>query len=148
MGGGSGFPPEAGTLAAELVKRHDIPADRAAHLVDLYGTRAEEVLAFCKRRSDDRPLVEGCQVTTGEIAFLVQHEFALGLADVLLRRTPLSIRGIVSTELTCSAAAVLADELGWDEVKTTREVKTFTAELADYHGVSPEMLDQRDKRRS
>src|SRR5690606_41199661 len=95
--------------------------------------RAEEVLAFCKRRSDDRPLVEGCQITTGEIAFLVQHEFALGLADVLLRRTPLSIRGIVSTELTCSAAAVLADELGWDEVKTTREVKTFTAELADYH---------------
>lgn len=148
IGGGSGFPPEAGTLAAELVKRHDIPSDRAAHLVDLYGTRAEEVLAFCKRRSDDRPLVEGCQVTTGEIAFLVQHEFALGLADVLLRRTPLSIRGIVSTELTCSAAAVLADELGWDEVKTTREVKTFTAELADYHGVSPEMLDQRDKRRS
>ncbi|PZN48503.1 MAG: glycerol-3-phosphate dehydrogenase, partial [Proteobacteria bacterium] len=57
IGGGSGFPPEAGTLAAELVKRHDIPADRAAHLVDLYGTRAEEVLAFCKRRSDDRPLV-------------------------------------------------------------------------------------------
>lgn len=148
IGGGSGFPPEAGTLAAELVRRHDIPADRAAHLVDLYGTRAEEVLAFCRRRSDDRPLVEGCQGTTGEIAFLVQHEFALGLADVLLRRTPLSIRGIVSTELVRSAAAVLADELGWDEVKTTREVETFIAELADYHGVSPEMLDQRDKKRS
>ena len=76
------------------------------------------------------------------------NEFALGLGDVLLRRTPLSIRGIVSTELIRRVAAILADELGWDEEKTTSEVEAFTADLADYHGVSREMLDRRDKGRS
>jgi glycerol-3-phosphate dehydrogenase len=148
IGGGAGFPGKSEVLAAELAQRHGISQDRAAHLVDLYGTRAEEVLIFCAGRADDRPLAEGCQVTAGEIAFLAQHEFALGLADVLLRRTPLSIRGVVSTELIRRAAAVLAGELGWDEEKTNKEIEAFTAELADYHGVTQEMLDQRDKRRS
>ena len=148
IGGGAGFPPEPGVLGAELAGRHGIPPDRAASLLDLYGTRAEEVMIFCKGRAADQPLAQGCQVTTGEIAFLVQREFARSLGDVLLRRTPLSIRGIVSTGVIRRVATILADELGWDEEKTTSEVEAFIADLADYHGVSREMLDQRDKRRS
>lgn len=148
IGGGAGFPPKPEALSAELARRHGIAADRAAHLVDLYGTRAGEVLAFCKGQSDDRSLAEGCQVTTGEIAFLVRHEFVHRLEDVLLRRTPLSIRGLVSSNLIRNVAAVMESELGWDEEKTSKEIEAFTANLADYHGVTREMLDQRDRRRN
>jgi glycerol-3-phosphate dehydrogenase len=148
IGGGTGFPAAPGGLATELVRHYGIAPLRAAHLADLYGTRAEEVLAFCSGRADDRPLAADCRVTTGEIAFLARHEFALGLGDVLLRRTSLSIRGSVSTGLIRRVAAILADELGWDEKKKTSEVEAFTADLADYHGVSREMLDRRDKGRS
>ena len=38
----------------------------------------------------------------------------------------------------------MAAELGWDEDRTRREIETFTGDLADYHGVSREMLERRD----
>jgi glycerol-3-phosphate dehydrogenase len=144
IGGGAGFPRHAGALDAMLIERGGIGADRAAHLADLYGTRAEEVLAFCRERTDDRPIGSGCQVTDAEIAFLARNEFVHSLGDVLLRRTPLSIRGDVSKALIGRVAGILAAELGWDDARTTREIDAFIGDLADYHGVSCETLERRD----
>lgn len=144
IGGGAGFPGQPGALEAMLVERGGVDAARAAHLADVYGTRAEEVLAFCRKRADDRPIRGSCQFTAAEIAFLARNEFVQSLGDVLLRRTPLSIRGEVSMALIVKVAAIMAAELGWDEARTTREIDTFTGDLANYHGVSREMLERRD----
>lgn len=144
IGGGAGFPGQPGALEAMLVERGRVDAARAAHLADVYGTRAEEVLAFCRKRADDRPISGSCQVTAAEIAFLARNEFVQSLGDVLLRRTPLSIRGDVSMALIVKVAVIMAAELGWDEARTTREIDTFTGDLANYHGVSREMLERRD----
>lgn len=144
IGGGAGFPGQAGALEAMLVERGGVDAARAAHLADVYGTRAEEVLAFCNKRDDDQPVDGSCQVTAAEIAFLARNEFVQSLGDVLLRRTPLSIRGDVSMTLIVKVAAILAAELSWDEARTTHEINTFTGDLADYHGVSREMLERRN----
>ena len=81
------------------MKRHGIGAARAAYLADLYGTRAEDVLAFCLGRDDDEPLDGDCPTTAAEILFLVRNEFVVRLEDVLMRRTPLVIRGDVSTAI-------------------------------------------------
>src|SRR5690606_23664378 len=56
IGGGAGFPDTPGALPAALVERTGITPARAAHLVDLYGARADAVLAFCMERHDDLPL--------------------------------------------------------------------------------------------
>jgi glycerol-3-phosphate dehydrogenase len=148
IGGGAGFPAIAATLEAALVERHTIEPQRAAHLVDLYGTRADEVLEFCRGRDDDRPLAAGCSTTAAEIAFLARREFVVTLADMLLRRTPLSICGNISTGLTEQVAALLARELGWDASRTRQEIDAFTVELEQYYGVSRETLDMRDFDRS
>src|SRR5690606_22844027 len=42
IGGGAEFPQAPGALETALVERHGISPARAAHLVDVYGTRAEE----------------------------------------------------------------------------------------------------------
>lgn len=148
IGGGSGFPTESGALERALVKQRGISPGRAAHLAGLYGTRAVEVLDFCAVRADDTPLVPGICITAAEIAFLARSEFVQRLSDVLLRRTPLSIRGDISGVLVERVAHVLADELGWDDARKSREVEAFAAELSEYHGVSREALQRRSNRGS
>ena len=130
------------------MKRHGIDRERAAHLADAYGTRAEEVLTFCLARGDDRPIDRCTPATAAEIVFLIRNEFVVGLEDVLLRRTPLAIRGDISSVLIERVAEVMADELGWNRERTGREIEAFVADLGNYHGVSREMLDKRTQDRS
>ena len=87
--------------------------------------------------------------TGAEIAFLARHEFVLGLGDVLLRRTPLSIRGRRFRRARASVSR-RSWRPNWAGTRKDQasEIETFTADLADYHGVSREMLDRRDKERS
>ena len=143
IGGGAGYPKEPEALEVALVERHGIDPRRAAHLVDVYGTRADDVLAFCLGRSDDRPLDAECQTTCAEIAFLARSELVVRLGDVLLRRTPLSILGDISDNVIQRVATTLSEELGWDETRTEFEIETFTRDLADYHGVTRDTLRRR-----
>lgn len=148
IGGGAGFPGDPGELEATLVERHCISEERAAYLADAYGTRAEDVLSFCLGRSDDKAIDESTSTTAAEIMFLIRNEFVIGLEDVLLRRTPLAIRGDISSTLIERVAEVMAGELGWSRERTDREVEIFVADLGNYHGVSREMLDKRTQDRS
>jgi glycerol-3-phosphate dehydrogenase len=145
IGGGADFPANPADLVAGLVARHGIGRQRAAWLADAYGTRAHDVAAFCTGRDDDLPLADGCAITAAEIVWLTRTEFVVGLDDMLLRRTPLSIRGDVSMDLIAAAAAAMAGELGWDDERRAGEIDDFVRDLADYHGVSREMLQRRDE---
>ncbi len=148
IGGGAGFPGSADELAGQLSREHAIALGRADYLVDLYGARASEVLGFCLGREDDEPLDGSCHTTTAEIVFLIRNEFVCGIADILLRRTPLAIKGQLCGALIDRVAAVLASELGWDDSRTKREIDDFRRELEDYHGVDAGMLERRTQDRS
>src|SRR5690606_31253746 len=87
IGGGQGYPSDPAALELELVERFAIPAARAGHLVDAYGTRAREVMGFCAGRPDDTPLDAATRITSAEIVYLTRHEQVVRLADLLLRRT-------------------------------------------------------------
>jgi glycerol-3-phosphate dehydrogenase len=67
---------------------------------------------------------------------------------MLLRRTPLSIRGDVSSATITAVAGIMATELGWTPERKAREIETFIRDLADYHGVSREALERRTRDRS
>lgn len=148
IGGGAGFPANPKDLIHALADRFAIGPDRAAHVVETYGTRAEEVLAFCASRNDDAPLASSSVMTTGEILFLVRHELVVRLSDLILRRTQLAITGEISSDLINRIAAIAASELGWDEARLQQEAATFITELNDFYGVSQEMLDQRSLERN
>lgn len=146
IGGGAAFPPEPGALALSLAGRHGISRPRAAHLAQLYGMRADDVLRFCAGREDDVPLSPDTEFTAAEIAFLARNELVHGLSDILLRRTSLAIRGDVSAALVGRIAQVLARELGWPPDRMRDEVERFVADIGDFHGVSRETLAQRSEK--
>ncbi len=147
IGGGAGFPEDSTDLVRQLATRHAVAATRAAYLVDAYGTRADAVLRFCKERGDDVPLDGLGMTTAAEIVFLIRHEAAVGLGDILLRRTPLAIRGEISTTIVERVAAIFAAEFGWSRERMLSETAAFTADLEDYHGVTRDMLEQRAQER-
>lgn len=148
IGGGAGFSNDGRPLVDELTKLLGIGVDRARHLVAAYGTRADEVLAFCKSRDDDVRLDAATEVTSAEIVFLIRREFAVRLSDLLLRRTALAIRGEISMAQIERVGDLLEAEIGLDPSARAREVENFIEELDRYHGVSRETLEQRTKNRS
>lgn len=129
IGGGEGFSED---LVAGLAASRGLDADRAAHLVDLYGARAAAVADFCG--PDDRRL-PGVQMTEGEVTWAVRNEQALHLADVLQRRSPLAIRGLLSLPLVAATARVMGAEIGWSDTRTEAEITRFLGDLATWHGV-------------
>ena len=96
---------------------------RAAHAVSRYGADAGRVLAFC-RDGQDTPLAD-TGYTSRELRYLVRHEHARTLADIVQRRTSLAITGAVSSTAIAETAATLADELGCCAQQATDEERAL-----------------------
>jgi glycerol-3-phosphate dehydrogenase len=66
-----------------------------------------------------------------EIVYACTHEGALGLDDVLARRTRVTIeirdRGAAAAP---HAAALMAPELGWDDIRTAAEIARYREMIA------------------
>lgn len=146
IGGGRDFGGSQEQVA-RLMATHAIDHARAEHLIDAYGSRADDVLAFCRQFPDDRPLSGASSMTRAEIIYLIRHEYVEQLADLLQRRSALTIRGQISSELISEVARILAGERGWNDRQMTTQIADFTADLASFHGVSREMLEQRNDMR-
>lgn len=133
IGGGKGF-----RAMAETGK------GRPTHLIENYGSRAEDVLRYCAALDGDAPLVQGTHYSTGEIAFLAEHEHALNLSDIVLRRTTLAITGQISADLIDAVAAVMAKTHGWSDAQQNSQRKAVCDELAEFHGVTVQTLQSRN----
>lgn len=144
IGGGADFPEDPGALERQTMSRHGVSAARASWLVDLYGTRVDAVLRFCSARDDDLPLDAGLELTAAEIVYLARHEYVVSLADLVLRRLPLALTGLISARRIEALAAVLADELAWTAAERHQQISDLTHQLHTYHGVSADMLTQRN----
>jgi glycerol-3-phosphate dehydrogenase len=147
IGGGRDFT-DPQRVASTLTQEFEITASRAAHLVDIYGTRATDVLEFCQARSDDQPLVVGLEVTAAEVAFLTRHEHTVRLGDLVLRRTPLAITGTIDAGMIDTIATIAGEELGWDEPRRRSEIAELVAELERYYGVDSAALERRMRERN
>ena len=123
IGGGRGFSRGTSLPVSEA---------RAKHLLDHYGTLAEEVLAACS--TTDTPLVPGQPYTRDEIAWLAQSEFVQTLSDLALRRTSLAITGALTVDVIDALAGVLADVNGLSPKEIASQRDALIAELNTYHG--------------
>ncbi|MCA0941626.1 glycerol-3-phosphate dehydrogenase/oxidase [Salipiger pacificus] len=146
IGGGRNFPGSA-ALAQELRQRFDISEERARRMAETYGSLANDVLAFCAARADDQLLASSGTLTAAEIAWMTAQERALHLSDVVLRRSDLAITGQISTELIDGIADAMGRALEWTAQQRAAEIEALRQELHRYHGVSPQVLDQRSTQR-
>ena len=123
--------PGAAGIAVEAYRQHliatsTLPARTVSRLVDLYGSRAERVLALA---SQDPRLAAEFDAETGAIAaevFYAMHfEMAETIADVLLRRTMVGMAGHVGIAADLAVAEIGRTHLGWDSMRAESEVASY-----------------------
>jgi glycerol-3-phosphate dehydrogenase len=136
IGGGVEFP-ETDAGIQQWIKAHmsaGRDADRISGLLTRYGTRAEEVIAYLDG-GPDRLLHSTREVSVRELEYMAQTEQIGHLVDVLIRRTSLAFRGLVTGELLNEVAEVLAVPLGWDFETRAAEIHYAQEVLERFHRV-------------
>ncbi len=146
IGGGQNFPAQTGQIERDLIRKYAISADRAAHLVDHYGSHAHDVMGFCQTQEDE-PLFDRATYSIAEIDWLITHEYVETLADIVLRRTSLAITGQISTFAIRRIADRLARSRKLPPEAIASQIVSLIQTLSEFHGVLPETLDQRSNER-
>ncbi len=137
IGGGRNYPRTAedknkyiNGLAAWTGLSHD----RLDVLFERYGTRVESVAEFMKL-AEDSPLKSLPDFTKREILFLIQHERAKHLDDLLLRRTMLAMLGRLTRSAVDEVNDILAEAQGWGAERKKAEAERTLRLLEDRHKV-------------
>jgi glycerol-3-phosphate dehydrogenase len=133
IGGGADFPADRAAWVRDLARESGLPEPRIATLLGRYGTRARDA-ARAIAAGPDAPLAALPDHSTAEIAWIAREELVTALADVILRRTLIALRGQASEEAVREVAAVLADALGWTPAQRADQEATTLALLRDRHG--------------
>jgi len=139
IGGGRGYP------TTERARQRWLDAhggavgrERAATLLDRYGTVAEAVIAAIETDAHDAPLAAAPHYSTGELRHLARTESVVHLDDLLMRRTSLAFTGGATPEAAAEVAAAVAGVRGWDAAATAAEVSRA---LARVHAAEPASAD-------
>ena len=118
-------------------KRMGFGSDAVADLVRAYGDRALDVLDHAEETGLTERLVDGYPIPGVEAVYSARHEMVVHLADLLSRRTRLSLidpeAGIGDGS---SAAELLAGELGWSRARTLQEVNEHRSAVEQERGMA------------
>jgi len=114
---------EALAIESARALRADVPLSLVRHLIRLYADAAPAVITLMHQRDDLRaPLDPAVETIGAEVLHVIRHEAALRLTDVVVRRTGLGAAGEPPRGAVQSAARIAAEELGWDDRRTTEEI--------------------------
>ncbi|MFD5000502.1 glycerol-3-phosphate dehydrogenase/oxidase [Streptomyces buecherae] len=112
---------------ARLGRRAGLHVARVEHLLNRYGSLADELLEMIA--ADPRlgePLPHAEDYLRAEIVYAASHEGARHLDDVLTRRTRISIETFDrGTHSAREVAELMAPVLGWDAGQVEREVERY-----------------------
>jgi len=109
-----------------------VEEDVGRHLVETYGSAATWVLAYAEENPGlGERVLPGLPYLMAEVLCGVQHEMALTLCDVLIRRTHViyEARG-GGLERARAVAALMAPRLGWDEAEIEHQVEAYAVQVA------------------
>ncbi|MGN6203325.1 glycerol-3-phosphate dehydrogenase/oxidase [Humibacter sp.] len=115
-----------------IARKAGIHVTRVEHLLNRYGTLAQEVLDLITARPElAEPLPGADDYVGAEVVYAASHEGALHVDDVLARRTRISIeawdRGVSAAPV---AARLMGAELGWDVERIEREIAYYLRRVA------------------
>ena len=103
----------------------------ARWLVDRYGVRARDVIALAETNPRyQEPIRQGHPAIVAVVPFSFDHEYARTLADVMMRRTMLSMDADAGLPIAESMSYVAQEIYGWSEEQRAAELADFHAEIA------------------
>ena len=98
------------------------------HLIARYAERAADVIRLMHDLPDLRsPLAASTPTIGAEVVYVIRHEMALKLTDIVLRRTSVGALGHPGDEAVHECARIAAVELAWDATRTAEEVSSVNA---------------------
>lgn len=108
----------------------------ARRLVMAHGTRWREVASLTAQEPAlARRIVRELPYLLAEVVYAVEHEMALTLADVLVRRLPIAYEVPDHGRATARVAtAILAGRLGWDNARARDEIARYETEVTRIFG--------------
>jgi glycerol-3-phosphate dehydrogenase len=112
-------------LAIETARACDleVPLATIRHLIARYAERAADIIALMHERADLRTPVSPTQPTlAAEVVYVIRHELAIKLTDIVIRRTGLGSGGHPGDEAVRGCARVAAGELKWDSARAAEEI--------------------------
>jgi glycerol-3-phosphate dehydrogenase len=112
---------------ARIARKNGLHVSRIEHLLNRYGTLAEDLLDLIRKSPElADPLPGADDYLAAEVVYAASHEGALHVDDVLARRTRISIeawdRGVSAAPV---AARLMGGVLGWDESRTESEIAWY-----------------------
>ena len=112
--------------APESSPEEDISLGEAS-LSSRYGTEAAEVRALAEADGAlAKPMNADLPYSMAEAVYAARCEMAVGLDDVLSRRTRARLQNaLASAEAAPAVAELLAGELGWSRERTRQEVESY-----------------------
>jgi glycerol-3-phosphate dehydrogenase len=134
-GGALGAAPDLETyVETELWPRGQalgLDREQAAHLGLVYGALGQEVLDLVERdRTLNARLAPDHPAILAELVRAVQAEWAVTLADFLLRRSDLGLRADQALGSLEAIAARMAELMGWDATAREAALAAYRAEIA------------------
>jgi glycerol-3-phosphate dehydrogenase len=97
--------------------------DTLHDLLRNYGSEYNKILKYIEKNPELGIKVSDCRPTIkAEIVHAVREEMAQKLGDVVFRRTGLGTLGNPGDKCISLCAEIMAEELGWDQKKTKREI--------------------------
>ncbi|MDC0434234.1 glycerol-3-phosphate dehydrogenase/oxidase [bacterium] len=136
IGGGRGMPMDEDSRQRWIdatAAATGATSERVGILLERYGTTAQAIAEH--EGADSTLLADAPDFSDAEIDWLARHERVLHLSDLLLRRTPLAIRGGLTPTLCQRTAEIAANALDWDSERKQVELKNLETLLANKHGV-------------
>jgi len=106
-----------------------IPSATASAIVEWHGSRSEAVARLAAQ--DDalrQPLCAHSEHIVAEAVSAVQHESAITLADILLRRVPVALGSCWDDECSQTAAERIGSVLGWSDTQQHDELESLAEE--------------------
>lgn len=137
IGGGTDMP-QGGQATERFIDRiaqdSGLGRVRAQALLRRYGTQALRMAPHFKV-AGDVPLQHAPDYSVAEVAWLCTETGVIHLDDLVIRRTLLAIRGLVTDAALAEIAGIAAQALGWDAERERQELHNCATALRERHGV-------------
>jgi glycerol-3-phosphate dehydrogenase len=119
-------------LAQETERnRRFLHAEMIEQLIHNYGSAYPGVLKYLDGNPKcAKPCPDKSRVLQAEVLHAVEEEMAQKLADVIFRRTGVGFDGQAGDACLETCAAIMSQKLGWDTMKTEREIEEVRSILA------------------
>jgi glycerol-3-phosphate dehydrogenase len=114
----------------ELGSCYGVDRETVLHLIRFYGSRTKRVLDLVKAEPALREQISPeSRDIYAQVVYSIREEQARTLPDVVFRRIYLGMTGKRGSDRIGRIAAIMAQELGWNDDEAGREVDDFQKEL-------------------